>query len=66
MGWNSKLNCTSAQFRQRWTMLLLSRVLRYSHLISPGANYATIIQVTTLDSAFAGERIDILKIDVEG
>jgi FkbM family methyltransferase len=37
-----------------------------SHLISPGANYSTIIQVTTLDSVFAGERIDILKIDVEG
>ena len=37
-----------------------------SHLVAPGANNATIIQVTTLDSVFAGERIDVLKIDVEG
>ena len=37
-----------------------------SHLVSPGANYATTIQVIRLDSIFAGERIDILKIDVEG
>ena len=37
-----------------------------SRLVSPGANHATIIQVITLDSVFAGERIDILKIDVEG
>jgi FkbM family methyltransferase len=37
-----------------------------SRLVSPGANYATMIQVVALDSAFPGERIDILKIDVEG
>src|SRR5262249_34760724 len=37
-----------------------------SRLVSPGANYATMIQVVALDSAFPGERVDLLKIDVEG
>jgi FkbM family methyltransferase len=37
-----------------------------SRLVSPGANSAPLVQVVTLDSVLAGERIDILKIDVEG
>jgi hypothetical protein len=38
-----------------------------AHLVSSGDNEQTeIVKTVTLDETFAGERIDILKIDVEG
>src|SRR5262245_60552134 len=37
-----------------------------SHLVSPGGKGTSSIDVITLDSALKGERIDVLKIDVEG
>jgi FkbM family methyltransferase len=37
-----------------------------SRLVQLSANHSTMVQVVTLDSVFEGERIDILKIDVEG